>query len=126
MSESTPPSGLHRLPRLPVPAPPPGAYLRRSGRAMFWTIWFQTIAMGLICTGCLVLFHKIVEPQALSQRILPLFANLCGATLLVGIMQMMTRRSWSWPAVGMLIIFLASVGLWLTLKLSGLAVPVQP
>jgi hypothetical protein len=72
--------------------------------------------MGLICTGCLVIYRKIVEPDKLVERIPALLANLFGATLLVGLLQLVRGRAWSWPVIGMAIIFLASLGLWLTLK----------
>jgi hypothetical protein len=72
--------------------------------------------MGFICTGCLVIYRKIAEPDKLADRIPPLLANLFGATILVGLLQLVRGRAWSWPVVGMAIIFLASLGLWLTLK----------
>ncbi len=80
-------------------------------------VWIQTVVMGLVCTGALVLYHKIFDAQGLAQRIAPLFANLLGATLLVGLLQHIRRKGWSWPLVGLVILLLASMGIWLTMKL---------
>lgn len=105
---SDPPSLLRRpMPTLPEP---------RSRRETT-LIWIQTILLGLLCAGILVMYHKIADPKSLGSKIAPLFANLFGAALLVGLLQLIRGKAWPWPAVGMIILVLAFLGMQLTLFL---------
>src|SRR4029079_4332017 len=92
-----PPSALRRaMPTLPEPA-------SRRESAL---IWIQTVLLGLICAGILVMYQKIASPKTLPNLIAPRFANLFGPSLLVGLMQLIRGKAWPWPAVGMIILVL--------------------
>jgi ABC-type uncharacterized transport system permease subunit len=78
-------------------------------------IWIQTILLGLLCAGILVMYNKIADPKRMSELIAPLFANLFGASLLVGLMQLLRGKAWPWPAVGFAILVLAFLGMQLTM-----------
>jgi hypothetical protein len=102
-----PPSSPRRgpLPTLPEP----------QSRRETTLIWIQTVLLGLICTGILVMYYKIVDPKTLGDKIAPLFANLFGSTLLVGLLQLIRGKAWPWPAVGFAILLLAFLGMQLTM-----------
>lgn len=123
MPPPLPPSGSSpRPPELPQQPDPPSAVRRAmptlpepQSRRETTLIWVQTILLGMLCTGILVMYYKIVDPKNLADKIAPLFANLLGSTLLVGLMQLIRGRAWPWPAVGFAILTLAFLGMQLTL-----------
>lgn len=108
-SRQTDPPSLSRrgMPTLPEP----------QSRRETALIWIQTVLLGLICAGILVMYHKILDPKTLGDKIAPLFANLFGAALLVALLQLLRGKAWPWPAVGMLILVLAFAGMWLTMSI---------
>jgi hypothetical protein len=92
------------LPTIPEPA----------SRRESVLIWIQTVLLGLISAGILVMYNKIADPKGLVDKIAPIFANLFGATALVGLMQLIRGKAWPWPAVGFAILLLAFLGMQLT------------
>jgi ABC-type uncharacterized transport system permease subunit len=103
----TDPPSLSRRPMPTLPEP--------KARRETTLIWIQTVLLGLICAGILVMINKIMDPKTLGEKIAPLFANLVGASLLVGLMQLIRGKAWPWPLVGFVILLLAFLGMQLTL-----------
>jgi ABC-type uncharacterized transport system permease subunit len=106
-SETPSSSAIRRAPLPTLPEP--------SSRRESTLIWVQTVLLGIICAGILVMYHKIADAKTLGDKIAPLFANLVGSTILVGLLQLMRGKAWPWPLVGFAILLIAFLGMQLTL-----------